>query len=114
MEKVRVYDKLVRDNIPKIIEKNNEIPVTRILSDEEYRRELLWKLREECNEVEKATTKEQLIEELADVLEILKAIAKLENKSFADVIEVAQEKHLTKGGFDRKVYLEKVLVKEKK
>ena len=114
MEKVRVYDKLVRDNIPEIIKKNDDVPYTRILSDEEYRRELIWKLKEECNEVEQATTKEQLIEELADVLEVLKALAKLEGKSIADIIEVAQEKHLTRGGFEKKVYLEKVLVKEKK
>ena len=29
----QVYNKLVRDKIPEIIESNNEIPITRILND---------------------------------------------------------------------------------
>ena len=33
----RTYNKLVRDNIPDIIIANNETPVTRILTDEEYK-----------------------------------------------------------------------------
>lgn len=36
----RIYNKLVRDKIPSIIEKNGEIPVTRILNDAEYKEEL--------------------------------------------------------------------------
>ena len=31
----KVYNKLVRDNIPNIIRNNNEEPITRILSDAE-------------------------------------------------------------------------------
>ena len=114
MEKVRIYDKLVRDKIPEIIKNNNEEAITRILDDSEYRRELLWKLQEEVNEVMSANSKEQLIEELADVLEVLKSIAKLENKSMADVVEVAQHKKLVKGGFGKRIYLEKTMPKEKK
>ena len=113
MEKVRIYDKLVRDRIPEVIESNGDIPI-RTLGKEEYRRELMWKLQEEVNEVLNANSKEQLIEELADVLEVLKSIAKLENKSMADVIEVAQQNKLVKGGFEKRIYLEKTISKEKK
>ena len=114
MEKAKVYDKLVRDKIPEVIERNGETAITRVLDENEYRRELLWKLQEEVNEVLNATSKEQLIEELADVLEVLKSIAKLENKTMADVIEVAQQKRLVKGGFDQRIFLEKTIIKEKK
>ena len=114
MEKAKVYDKLVRDKIPEVIERNGETAITRVLDENEYRRELLWKLQEEVNEVLNATSKEQLIEELADVLEVLKSIAKLENKSMADVVEVAQQKKLVKGGFEKRIYLEKTISKEKK
>lgn len=34
------YNKLVRDNIPDIIKNNGEIPITRILNDDEYKIEL--------------------------------------------------------------------------
>ena len=111
---VKIYDKLVRDKIPEIIENNGEEAIVRVLDDNEYRRELCWKLKEEVNEVLNATSKEQLIEELADVLEVLKAIANLEEKSMADVIEVAQEKKLEKGGFQKRLFLEKTISKEKK
>lgn len=40
----KTYNKLVRDNIPSIIQDDNEIPITRILSDDEYRKELYKKL----------------------------------------------------------------------
>ena len=113
MERVKIYDKLVRDKIPEVIDKNGDVAITRIISDEEYRRELLWKWQEESNEVVNATSREQLIEELADVLEVLKALAKLEDKSMADIIEVAQQKKLIKGGFDKKIFLEKTISKGK-
>ena len=109
----KVYDKLVRDKIPEIIENNGEIPITTVLGDNEYRRELYRKLTEECQEVLNATSKEQLIEELADVLEVLKSIAALENSNMADVVEVAQHKRLVKGGFNKRIYLEKTVSGEK-
>ena len=57
----KVFNKLVRDNIPDIIEKNNEVAVTRILEGKEYLKELYKKLHEECNEVEMAKNKEEII-----------------------------------------------------
>ena len=46
---MKVYNKLVRDKIPEIILKDNELPSTRILNDEEYIQELNKKLQEEVN-----------------------------------------------------------------
>ena len=110
---VKIYDKLVRDKVPEIIEETGDTPITSILGESEYRRELYRKLQEECNEVFEATSREQLIEELADVLEVLKAIANLEDKQMSDVIEKAQEKKLTRGGFQKRIFLEKTISKEK-
>jgi predicted house-cleaning noncanonical NTP pyrophosphatase (MazG superfamily) len=105
----KIYDKLVRDKVPDIIKRQHEKPIYRRMGHEEFRRELFRKLKEECNEVENATTREELIEELGDVLEVLKAIASLEDAHFSEVIESAQEKKLIKGGFEKRIYLEKTI-----
>ena len=106
----QVYNKLVRDRIPEIIENNCEIPVTRILTDEEYKLELEKKLYEEYNEVLEASGKDR-IEELADMLEIIIALSKLENSNLEEVIEISKEKVRKRGAFDKKIYLEKVITK---
>ena len=105
------YNKLVRDNIPKIIEKDKEIPIIRFLSNEEYRKELYKKLLEECNEVLEAQNSEERIEELSDVLEIIKSIAELEGQSLEKVLETANNKRLKKGGFQKRIFLEKTILK---
>ena len=107
----KIFNKLVRDNIPNIIHSNNEVAITRILSNEEYRLELYKKLKEECEEVIESKTSSETIEELADVFEVLKSIAQLENKSIDDVINVASEKCLKRGGFEKKIFLEKTYKK---
>lgn len=104
----RIYNKLVRDNIPDIIIGNGEKPITRILSDKEYKEELEKKLYEEYQEVLNTTNTKDRIEELADMLEIIMALTKLEDKSLGDVVEVAKAKRLKRGGFDKKIYLERV------
>ena len=103
----KVYNKLVRDKIPEIIQKDGYTPITRILTDEEYVKELENKLYEEYQEVLKTTTSEERIEELADMLEIISCLAKGENKSLEDVVLKAKEKTLKRGGFDKKIFLEK-------
>ena len=103
-----IYNKLVRDKIPEIIETNGEVPITRILNDEEYKKELEKKLYEEYQEVLMAQGKDRLAE-LADMLEVIKYLAQLENSSLDEVIKVAQEKNLKRGAFEDKIFLEKVL-----
>ena len=105
----KVYNKLVRDKIPEIIKSNNGQPFTRILSDEEYKKELEKKLLEEYNEVLQTKTREERIEELSDMLEIIKVLALLEQSSLEEVIEVSNQKALKRGGFEQKIYLEKVI-----
>lgn len=104
---VQIFNKLVRDNIPNIIESNGEKATTRILGDEEYRVELYKKLLEESQEVINSQDTADTLEELADVLEILKSIAELENRNLDDVIEIANQKRLKRGGFSKKIFLEK-------
>ena len=104
----RIYNKLVSDKIPNIIKEKKETPVVKILDDLEYKEAVEKKLYEEYKEVIEASGEDR-VEELADVLEIIKALAKLENKTLEDVIEVANKKVDKRGGFEEKIFLEKVI-----
>jgi predicted house-cleaning noncanonical NTP pyrophosphatase (MazG superfamily) len=102
-----MYKKLVRDNIPDIIKENNEEPIIKILSDEEYKKELEKKLIEECNEVLNSESNDR-IEELADLLEVMISLAELENNTFDDIEKIRILKKDERGGFSKKIYLEEV------
>jgi predicted house-cleaning noncanonical NTP pyrophosphatase (MazG superfamily) len=105
----KVYNKLVRDNIPNIIKNNGGEPFTRILTDEEYKIELEKKLYEEYNEVLNTKNTEERIEELADMIEIISSLALVEGKNLDVVLECAKKKSIKRGGFEKKIYLEKVI-----
>lgn len=104
----RIYNKLVRDNIPSIIEGKGETPITRILNEEEYKKELEKKLYEEYHEVLEASGEDR-VEELADMIEVIKYLAKLEGKKLEDVIKTADEKSTKRGAFNDRIFLEKVI-----
>lgn len=105
------YGKLVRDKIPDIIRNNGEEPITRILETEEYKKALEIKLLEECHEVIDAQSRDRL-EELADLIEVVKALAKTEDATLEDVLKIADAKCEKRGAFENKIYLETVITKE--
>ena len=107
----RIYNKLVRDNIPDIITAKGGTPITAILNEAEYKKALEDKLYEEYQEVLEASGDERC-EELADVIEVIRALAKLENSSLEDIIKIADEKRAKRGGFDNRIFLEKVVEKQ--
>ncbi len=100
-----IYNKLVRDKIPKIIENDNKVPITHTLSNDEYISELNKKLVEETNEY----LEENNIVELADILEVVYALAKAKGISKNDLEKTREEKALNNGTFKDKVFLEKVI-----
>ncbi|MFC5732213.1 nucleoside triphosphate pyrophosphohydrolase [Cytobacillus gottheilii] len=99
------YYKLVRDHIPEIIEKTGKKFTTKILNSTEYIEELKKKSFEELEEYVNATNKEEAIEELADVLEIIRALADYHDISFERLEEVRQEKANKRGGFKERIFL---------
>ncbi len=112
MEDKKIFNKLVRDNIIEKITNNGEFVSYRVLDDIEYKRELLNKLKEECNEVVDAFAYGQsgdIVIELADVLEVLNYLAKSINVNMQEVNDVAMMKKAKNGGFDKKYYLEKTM-----
>lgn len=108
----KIHNKLVRDNIPDIIEKSGREPIAHTLDDKQYKAELEKKLYEEYEEMLKTETSQERIEELADIIEIVASLAKLEGKTLEDVMVVAKEKTRKRGGFDKKIFLERVISKD--
>jgi len=101
------YHKLVRDGIPRIIEAGGGQPVTRVLDQAGYLTALRAKLVEEAEEAQAASGR-QLRSELADVLEILQALAAAHGMSWEDVVAEAARKRDERGGFDQRIFLEYV------
>ena len=99
-----VHNKLVRDNIPEIIKQAGKIPVTHTLPDDEYLSELDKKLNEECAEYQA----DKNIEELADMLEVMYAIAEARGWSVSELEAVRREKAEKRGAFERRIFLERV------
>lgn len=98
------HNKLVRDRIPEIIEASGKTCVTRILSQEEYLTALDAKLTEELAEYQA----DKSMEELADLLEVMMAVAEARGHSFAEVEALRREKAEKRGGFRQRVWLESV------
>lgn len=93
------FNKLVRDKIPEILDKKGVLYEKRIANSEEYKVELVKKLREEITEFEQGTD----IEELADILEVIKAIKLLPEYKEVEIIQLRKKQD--KGGFDQRIIL---------
>jgi predicted house-cleaning noncanonical NTP pyrophosphatase (MazG superfamily) len=99
------YKKLVRDRIPEIILSKGQTPVTRILEQGEYINELLIKLSEEVVEV----SKDKVIDELADVKEVLESLTIALGFTIEELQSAQDSKKQKNGGFKEKIYLEDVI-----
>lgn len=97
-----VYDKLVRDRIPEIIEASGKRAVVRTATEEEYLERLRAKLTEEVDEYLASGD----VEELADIVEVVAALARYSGSSLEGVLELAAAKRAERGGFERHVVLE--------
>ena len=105
---MRVVDnKLVRDLIPDIIAADGSQPSTRVLDHADYQEALRSKLVEEAQEAE-AASDDQLASELADLLEVLRALAQAHGMKWDDIELQATRKRAERGGFDRRIFLDYV------
>lgn len=105
---MKIYNKLVRDKIPEIIESAGGTPRCYVLTSTEYRQALIAKLIEEAHELSNASTKPEILEELADVATVLCSLMKELGFSDFDVALRAHKKQVEKGGFERRIFLESV------
>ena len=102
---MKVYNKLVRDKIPEIINNDNKKAITRILNNEEYLNELNKKLKEEVSEY----FEDNNVEELADIVEVIYGILNAKNVKLEEFETIRQTKVDKRGAFQEKIFLEKVI-----
>jgi predicted house-cleaning noncanonical NTP pyrophosphatase (MazG superfamily) len=96
------YGKLVRDRIPEIIAAEGREPITYVASPGEYHRRLREKLTEEVAEFLSADDAVAL-GELADVLEVIHALAMSLGIDSVALEEMRQAKERERGGFTRRI-----------
>jgi predicted house-cleaning noncanonical NTP pyrophosphatase (MazG superfamily) len=98
------YSKLVRDRIPEIIEASGNTCITEILSDSDYLRMIDAKLDEELAEYHK----DQNVEELADLMEVIYAAVIARGYTLEDLEQIRAEKVTKRGAFAKKILLKEV------
>ena len=104
-----VYNKLVRDNVPDIIEAEGNKCKTEILNYSDYIKALKAKLKEEVSEY----LKDDSMEKLSDVLEVMGAIVKAKGYTWDKLTKIRKNKKKIKGSFEKRINLVSVINKEK-
>lgn len=102
------FQKLVRDNIPQLIEKSGGTTRWHVVPREGRYQALIDKIKEEVDELETSCTAEEFLEEAADVYEVLMALVYERGFIDADLTLKANQKRRDKGGFDRFLWLDEV------
>ncbi len=102
-----IFHKLVRDKLKAEYEKMNQKAVYSELSNEAFAEALKRKLIEEANEID-ATDKESVINELADIYQVVEEMIKLYGISPEEVGKVKMAKFEKKGGFSERLFVEKL------
>jgi predicted house-cleaning noncanonical NTP pyrophosphatase (MazG superfamily) len=100
-EDIVEYDKLVRDKIPALIEARGEYVQTLKLEGQALITSLQQKLVEEAYEAKDARSIADLVSELADIEEVIRALCKSVNVAGDDIKAAQEQKRKKRGGFDR-------------
>jgi hypothetical protein len=96
------YNKLVRDKIPHYISQKGETATFHIATQDEFWQKLKEKLTEEFEEFKQAES----IEEFADLLEVVEAIAKCKGFDKSEIAMIRDKKAEDRGRFDDKIILD--------
>lgn len=105
----KIYNKLVRDNIPEIIKADGGVPQIKSLKSEEYLNELFKKLEEEAREVvEAGADKQALAKEIGDVYEVIDAIIDSCTLDREEIMKLKSQRKIERGGFKKRIFLESV------
>lgn len=101
----KFHNKLVRDRIPDIVRQAHHNCEFVTLSPSQYIEALRQKLIEEATEAATACSDDELIEELADLYEVIDALLKTTEIQKQTVLNTQAQRRQTRGGFEGKIQL---------
>lgn len=101
----KVYNKLVRDRIPEIIAAKGGSSTISVLDEEAFKEALRVKLTEELEEYFAAEDDESALLELADVIEVIRALSKVHGSTHEGLENKRVDKLNKNGGFEDRVFL---------
>jgi predicted house-cleaning noncanonical NTP pyrophosphatase (MazG superfamily) len=104
---MKEYNKLVRDNIIDIIEKQSKATYI-VLDEKQYKYHLKRKLIEESKELDSSIDINELMLEMADVFEVLESLIKVYNIDINDVLRLKENKARERGKFEKRLFLQSV------
>ena len=100
----KVYNKIVRDRIPEIIESDGKRCVCETLPQDQYIAMLDAKLNEELAEYQQSKS----LEELADLLEVMGAVVRARGYTWEQLTDICKKKKEERGGFEKRILLKEV------
>jgi len=101
-------EKLVRDRIPELMTHQGSVIQVETLDHKAHIAALKNKLKEEVLEVCEASSREEIMEEMADVTEVLDALALKLSIKRSEIESLKRTKSIKNGGFDRGLFLKTV------
>lgn len=102
------FNKLIRNKLPAKMKKEQVIVHAHNLSKEQYIHHLKAKIKEEAEEVSEASDRQELAIELADVLEVIDALAKAADIDMKEILQEKQKKGEINGVFSPDCYIDYV------
>ena len=100
----KIYNKLVRDRIPEIIEKNGKRCICETLLQDQFIAMPDAKLDEELAEYQQSKS----LEELADLLEVMGAVVRARGYTWDQLTDIRKKKKEERGGFEKRILLKEV------
>ena len=99
------YNKLVWDKVPDIIREKGKECEVRVMEDDEFELELLKKVEEEASALPETTSRQELIDEIADVVTCIEYIKEVKGISELEIADALERHARKRGRFENKYYL---------
>ena len=103
-----LVNKLIRDKLAML----DRWAGKRTLTDAEFIHELKRKLIEESQEVMGAQSDAELLEELADLQDVIDCLVKTAGFTAKQIAQSQEDKYELRGGFEDRIFVERIVIDE--